>query len=127
MGSYVQQSLVGNERVVASAKLHWIAFLWPFSILSALSTELAVTDKRVIAKTGLISRKTIEQRLAKVDAIRVNQGILGRILGYGTIIVSGSGMSAEGIKNIANPLAFKRAVEEQIQRHEDEARAPVPA
>ena len=127
MGSYVQQSLVGNERVVASAKLHWIAFLWPFSILSALSTELAVTDKRVIAKTGLISRKTIEQRLAKVDAIRVNQGILGRILGYGTIIVSGSGMSAEGIKNISNPLAFKRAVEEQIQCHEDEARAPVPA
>ena len=71
------------------------------------TTELAITDHRVIFKTGLMSRHTLEMNRAKIDSVDVDQTILGRILGYGTIIVRGTGSSLEPIRNIADPLAFR--------------------
>ena len=79
--------------------------------LSALvrraTTELVVTNHRVIFKTGLMSRHTLEMNCAKIDSVDVDQTILGRILGYGTIVVRGSGGSLEPIRDIADPLAFR--------------------
>jgi len=138
MASYIERALGANERVVHQAKVHWAVFIWPFfwtvismglllpltavwflaALFRLLNTELAVTDKRLIAKTGFISRRVIEQRLAKVDAIRIDQGIFGRILGYGTVFISGSGISTTPFRNIADPMGFKRAAEEQIERYE---------
>jgi uncharacterized membrane protein YdbT with pleckstrin-like domain len=77
------------------------------------TSEFAVTDKRVIIKTGVIRRRSIELLLRQVEAIRVEQGIMGRILGYGTIIVGGTGGTAESFSEISNPLEFRRQV--QIQ------------
>jgi uncharacterized membrane protein YdbT with pleckstrin-like domain len=71
------------------------------------TTELAVTDHRVIYKTGLIARHTIEMNRDKVESVDVDQTLLGRILGYGTIIVRGTGGSLEPIRNIGDPLTFR--------------------
>ncbi|MGX2982815.1 PH domain-containing protein [Helicobacter sp. 23-1045] len=71
-------------------------------------TELYITQKFTIAKYGLIRRETIEMLNSKVESIRVNQGILGRILNYGNIIVVGAGGSSSPIRFIAEPLEFRQ-------------------
>jgi uncharacterized membrane protein YdbT with pleckstrin-like domain len=71
------------------------------------TTELAVTDQRVIYKTGLLSRHTLEMNRSKVESVAVDQTILGRIFGYGTIIVRGTGSTLEPIRNITDPLTFR--------------------
>jgi uncharacterized membrane protein YdbT with pleckstrin-like domain len=82
--------------------------------LIRITTELAVTNRKVIGKWGLISRRTIEQRLDKVDSIEVEQTILGRILGYGTVEVRGSGVTMTPLRMIAGPLTFRRRVEDAL-------------
>jgi uncharacterized membrane protein YdbT with pleckstrin-like domain len=71
------------------------------------TTELAVTNHRVIYKTGLLSRHTLEMNRSKVESVDVNQTILGRILGYGTIIVRGTGGSLEPMRRMTDPLTFR--------------------
>ena len=71
------------------------------------TTELAVTDHRVIYKSGLLSRHTIEMNRDKVESVDVDQSLLGRILGYGTVIVRGTGGRLEPIRNIGDPLRFR--------------------
>ena len=86
-------------------------------ILAAISyttSEFALTDKRVLVKVGFIKRHSLELLLTKVEGIGVDQGILGRILGYGTIVVAGTGGTKEPFKNIADPLEFRRRVQGQI-------------
>jgi uncharacterized membrane protein YdbT with pleckstrin-like domain len=75
------------------------------------SSEFAVTNKRVVIKVGFIYRKTLDMVLAKVEAIHVDQSILGRILNYGTIVVSGTGGTNQPFKSITNPLEFRRQVQ----------------
>jgi len=71
------------------------------------TTELAVTDHRVIYKTGLLARHTIEMNRDKVESVDVDQTLPGRIFGYGTIIVRGTGGSLEPIRTIGDPLTFR--------------------
>lgn len=78
------------------------------AFLFKVSTELAVTTKRVIAKSGFISRKTIELNHSKVESFNVDQSIAGRIFGFGTVIVCGTGGGKTPIANIDNPLEFRR-------------------
>lgn len=78
------------------------------------SSEFAVTDKRVIIKVGFIKRRTLETMLAKVEGIGVEQGIMGRLLGFGTITVTGTGGTKEPFPNIARPLEFRRQVHGQV-------------
>jgi uncharacterized membrane protein YdbT with pleckstrin-like domain len=80
------------------------------ALLRRLTTELAVTNKRLIAKAGLISRNTVELNLSKVESVRVSQSILGRILGYGSIVVGGTGSTHAPVRFISHPMAFKQAV-----------------
>jgi len=84
------------------------------SLIYKISTELAVTNKRVIAKTGLIRRNTIELNHDKVESFRVDQSILGRLLNYGNIDVRGTGGINTPIKNIDNPMLFKKQVAQVI-------------
>jgi uncharacterized membrane protein YdbT with pleckstrin-like domain len=78
-------------------------------------TECVLTDKRVLGKTGFISRDSLELLLAKVEGIHVKQGILGRIFDYGTVIVSGTGGSKTPFSGIARPLNFRTQVNKQIE------------
>jgi uncharacterized membrane protein YdbT with pleckstrin-like domain len=71
------------------------------------TTELAVTDRRVIYKTGLIARHTIEMNRRQVESVDVDQSIFGRLIGYGTIIIRGTGGSLEPMRRIDNPLTFR--------------------
>ena len=82
---------------------------WAAAAIRYLTTELAITNKRVIAKFGLISRSTIEINLQKIESIQVNQGILGRIFNFGSIVVSGAGNPQAPIPGISSPLQFRRA------------------
>ena len=89
-----------------------IALAWAFAVwIRYVSSEFAVTDKRVIIKIGLLHRRTLEMLLIKVEAISVDQSIAGRIFGYGTIVVVGTGGTREAFENIASPLEFRRAVQ----------------
>jgi len=78
------------------------------------TTELAVTSKRVIAKFGFIKRETIELNLKKVESLNVSQGMIGRILSYGTIVINGTGGIKTPIPSIVDPLEFRRKTAEQI-------------
>ena len=78
------------------------------------SSEFAVTDKRVIIKVGFIKRRTLETMLGKVEGIGVEQGVLGRLFGFGTMTVTGTGGTKEPFPNIARPLEFRRQVQGQV-------------
>ena len=80
------------------------------------ATEMAVTNRRVVIKTGLASRKTIEMLLNKVESIEVSETALGRILGYGSIVVIGTGGSPEPFHKVAHPLEFRSQVQQQIEK-----------
>ena len=120
MASYVNSHLGANEQVVHETKLHWIIFLNPFNIftlwlspiIKMLTSEFAITNKRIIIKVGLISRRTVEMNLNKIESVNVDQGILGRILGYGTIVVIGTGGTREPFATISNPIGFRKKFQE---------------
>ena len=79
--------------------------------LTWASSEFAVTTKRVVIKVGFVKRRTLEVLLSKVEAIAVDQGIAGRMWGYGDITVSGTGGTKEPFKKVVNPLKFRQAVQ----------------
>ena len=123
MGSYVQNNLVKGETVQYEAQtsvwslLPLIFFgllLFPLGIILLamaairyFSTELVITNKRVIAKFGLIQRKTIELNIPKVESVMVDQGVLGRLCNYGSIVVSGAGNPQAKIPGISKPIDFR--------------------
>jgi uncharacterized membrane protein YdbT with pleckstrin-like domain len=78
--------------------------------LRRYTTEIAVTDRRIIYKRGLISRDTIEMEMDKVESVDVTQSIWGRILDYGDIEIHGTGEGIAPLKNIQSPIAFRNQV-----------------
>ena len=89
-------------------------FLGLFQIVRAwivaANTEIIVTSRRVIYKTGFVSRNTVEMNLDKVESVLVQQSILGRMLDFGTVIIRGVGAGLEPVDNIAAPLELHRHV-----------------
>lgn len=84
------------------------------ALITAKTSEFAVTNKRVLIKLGFIRRTSIEVLLSKVEAIKVEQSIPGRILDFGSIVITGTGGSRDPYHRIAAPLEFRRAVQEQV-------------
>ncbi len=80
------------------------------------ATEMAVTNRRVVIKTGLVSRKTIEMLLNRVESSVVSESVFGRMLGYGTIVVIGTGGTPEPFHKVAHPLEFRSQVQQQIEK-----------
>ena len=128
MAGYVEKALVRGESVIHAGHIslwslaHLILFgvvLLPAFGLGLIfllvayvrykSTELAVTTKRVIVKHGFISRQTIEINLSKIESIRVDQGIFGRLFDFGTLVISGTGASHAPLAGIAEPMVFRKA------------------
>jgi len=127
MASYVEKALVEGERVLYVGRISMWS-LFPqifFGVLLAVivvgffllvpawvkyrATELAVTNKRVIAKFGFVRRRTIELNVAKIESVQVEQGVLGRMFDFGSVIVAGGGNPFEAVHGIAHPLEFRRA------------------
>lgn len=91
-----------------------------FAFLTRKLVEMGFTSKRVITKSGILSRRTLELLLTKVESIGIEEGLLGRMLGYGTAIVRGTGGTPEPVKNIASPLEFRRQAQQQIEHRTPE-------
>lgn len=83
--------------------------------LEHATTELAFTNKRIISKTGLISRKTVEIGIAKVESVQVQQTVMGRLLNFGTLSFLGTGAGNAPIPGIHDPLGFRRAFMEALE------------
>ena len=120
MGSYVDSVLIKGEKVEYQAKLHWRIYFTIKSLLTLglspiiqqKTSEFVITNKRVIMKTGFISRKTFEMNLQKIESVNVDQSLFGRFLGYGTVTVIGTGGSRESFSDISEPLIFRRKFQE---------------
>jgi membrane protein YdbS with pleckstrin-like domain len=84
-----------------------------------LSSEFAVTDKRVLGKVGFIERESDETLLSKIEAIAVDQGVIGRMLGFGTVMITGTGGTQESFPRISEPLEFRRQIQSQIIEQEE--------
>lgn len=130
---FIKNTITDNEIILKEIKLHWmiklnifISILLSFLIIpiffaialyiKLISTEQAITDKRIIVKTGLISRKTEEMILSKIETVEIEQTILGRIFGFGTIKITGVGNSVLFFKDIDNPLEIKKIIEQTIYK-----------
>ena len=123
--SYIEESLSSGEEVRAIFKFHWVAklpmILWmvllvtiPLAVWEWLKlrfTEMGVTNKRVIQKTGIVSRHSEEMKLSSIETVEIEQGILGRILGFGTVKVTGKGISDLVFTRINDPMDVKRRIE----------------
>ena len=128
--SYIEESLSANEKVEALFKLHWVEWLrvWMWVLLGLVTfgltwllalyeylklrfTEQGLTNKRVILKRGIISRRSEEMKLTSIETVEINQGVWGRMLGFGTVRVTGRGISDLVFRSIADPMAVKRQIE----------------
>mgnify|MGYP001553666968 FL=1 len=120
MGSYVNNNLIKDETVVYETKYHWKIFftltgIFTLFIAPAIkrwTDEFVITNKRVIIKTGLFSRYTFEMNLNKIESVNVDQSIFGRMLGYGTITIIGTGGTKESFLNIADAVEFRKKFQE---------------
>ena len=120
MGSYVNNNLIRGETVEYETTYHWIIFfslralftLFIAPLIEKYTDEFAITNKRVIIKTGLISRRTFELNLTKIESVNVDQSILGRILAYGSLQIVGTGGTKEIFPNINKPLTFRKKFQE---------------
>ncbi len=120
MGSYVDNNLIKDEVVVYETKYHWKIFftlsglftLFVAPALSRWSDEFVVTNKRIIVKTGIFSRRTLEMNLNKIESVNVDQNIFGRMFGYGTITIIGTGGTREAFPNIGDAVEFRKRFQE---------------
>ena len=105
--------------ISSSSNVGWIALLLGVvSVIGAAinyaTSEFGITTRRIIAKFGFIKRYSIEVNLVKVEGVRVSQGILGRIIDYGTIVIDGIGGSREPIPNIYDPMELRKQIQVAI-------------
>lgn len=128
--SYIDESLSDGERVESLFRLHWFSWMplvgwlllglvtfgltWLVALYEFLRLrfmEQGVTNKRVILKRGIISRKTDEMKIASIETVEIDQGVFGRIFGFGTVRVTGRGISDVVFKGMDDPMSVKRRIE----------------
>ena len=139
--AYLDESLAPGETIVARFDLHWTA-KWRLIVFLVLaiptlgialigavwewlrlrSIEQGVTNRRVVRKTGILSRETTELRLASIETIDLRQSAWGRLLGYGDVVLTGRGETAMIFSRLADPLDAKRAIESAYAANVESAR-----
>lgn len=137
MASYIENNLARDEKIIFRAQVSWMSQFWYIlfgilllsigvgillillAIINVMTTELALTNRRIIAKTGLIRRNTIELKVNRVESLAVDQSILGRIFNFGSVVVKGTGGSHAPIPYIANPLGFRQHVNNYLDEIDD--------
>jgi len=138
---YIESNLLADEKIIYKARLHGIIFVKPValivlgviflfiqliigslviiigvvavipSLIDYLSSEFGVTNKRVIIKIGFLRRRTVELLLRQVEAISVDQSVLGRMLDFGSVTLTGTGGVREVFHNISAPLELRRRIQ----------------
>ena len=81
-------------------------------VLLKMGAEYVVTNKKVILKSGILSRDALELILSKCEGLRINQSVMGRI--FGSIVVTTGGATNQ-FNFIANPMKFRNEINAQIQ------------
>ena len=151
MGSYVDASMTGHERIIQIAKIHWMFLVGTCAgafgivllglaigsdpnmvfwenicyavagvffvarLIQYLTTEIALTSRRLVYKKGFIARSTAEISLNRLEEINMRQGILDRIFGAGRIRVAGTGIGSIELPPIGRPLRFRAAIQDAQQ------------
>jgi uncharacterized membrane protein YdbT with pleckstrin-like domain len=127
--SYVDKTLGPDEQVIYRAKFPWVytlgswialLLLWWLLLLGLFifiertvrraTTEIVVTNRRFVVKTGFISRKTQEVSLEKIEEIKLTQSFWGRLFDYGSFDIRGTGVGNIQLPNIDEPLELRRAI-----------------
>ncbi len=125
-----------GEVISYKTKLSWVVILWPLilcilfliappllilsgiwlliAIINYSTSEFGITNKRLVLKTGVIKKQTHETQVTKIERINVEQGMLARLLGYGTIVVSGTGGGISRFSSVSDPFTFRTRIQEQI-------------
>src|SRR5437868_4031812 len=132
---YAERTMAAGEQVVYRGNLHWSNFItaglialfcaiaagggagWGWAVAGLLfvgwaylryvNAEFVVTNRRVICKSGVFGTRSVEIMLSKLEAIGVDEPLMGKMLGYGTLVVGGTGGSKEEFKLLAKPLTFR--------------------
>ena len=128
MASYIEGSLLSDETILHQGRISlWSMFpliffgviltpalvgllLLVIAYIRYQTTQLAITNKPVVVKTGLISRNIIEINIAKVESVEVAQSVLGRLFDFGSLSISGTGFNQAPIPNISDPMTFRKAL-----------------
>lgn len=123
MGQYVERNLGRNENIVKKAEKNWLTMIFNFlnvrKVIGFLSFDLAITNKRVIGKTGLISTKALDAPLNKVQNASVANGLFGKIFNYGTVRID-TAAGTYTFYGIKNPNNFKTMLMNQIDQYEED-------
>ncbi len=128
--AYIEESLSKNEQIHEVFKLHWSSkipmFIWIILALPTFgltlilaiwewfklkSLEQGVTNKRAIRKSGIISRKTDEMKIGSIETVEIDQGVIGRIFGFGSVKITGRGISDVVFEKIDKPIEVKKSIE----------------
>ena len=127
--SYIEQSLGQGETLIRRAQFHWwytvkavlalVLLGWCIigivifaqMMIRKLTTEIAVTTHRFVEKKGLFTLKTFEVALPNIEGVSVTQSFFGQLLGYGHLRIEGTGIDHVDIPDIADPVAFRAAIE----------------
>lgn len=123
---YVENTLGSGEKIEFEIKFHWLYTFSAWSYLIILgfigigiiiflsmmikkwTTERVLTNSRFIKKTGWIRRNTEEIPIDRMEEVNLNQGIFGRIFGFGDVTISGMGIGKINLNMIDDPLGFQR-------------------
>lgn len=150
MGNYIDSNLARDEKVIIKAQVTWWSQLWyllfgglfilmaipsknfvffligfvfvAIAVINVVTTELALTNRRIIAKSGLVRRNTVELKVNRVESLGVDQGVLGRIFNFGSISVKGIGGSNAPIPYISRPLEFRQQVNNYLDELDDQGK-----
>ena len=127
--SYIGRSLAAGESLIARAHFHWLytlravlalvflgvvivgIYIFFAMMIRKWTTEIGVTNRRIIVKTGLFTFHTEVIELGSIEGITVHQGFWGRIFGYGSVTIEGTGVNTFQLPTIAKPVAFVRMIE----------------
>lgn len=130
MVQYVDKSLATDEKILVRGRwpvAYWVGawallvvlgvlvigvFLFVRAVIRMKTTEFAVTDKRVILKRGWLTRTTHELAVESIEGVNLEQSIWGRLFRYGRVIVTGTGEARIALPPMAEPIAFRRAIED---------------
>jgi len=145
MAQYVDKSLAAGERILMRGRWPmalWLAawaalfvlgiavvgvFIFLWAVIKMSTTEFAVTDQRIILKRGFFRRVTEELSVESIEGVNLRQSFFGLLFGYGTIVVTGNGETHIRFPPMAEPVRFRRAIEDaRTLAKEVHVATPVP-
>jgi len=131
--SYITDNLKPNEEILFETRLHWaflvLTALWSWilifipliiAILKYISTEFVVTNQRIVIKHGILSKNVDEASLDKIQNISLRQGFIGRLVGFGTIIVqTAATFGRDTFPYVNNPIEMQKVVSNQVDIYKE--------